>query len=71
MDVRFLPGTKIELSGEDFFNIEHILDSVFMAGGLSLSQVSYLTGLAPHMVQNWVKRKFVSHPVEKRYSKKI
>lgn len=34
-----------------------------------LSQVSQLTGLEPHVIQNWVKRGFVSPPRNKRYSR--
>lgn len=40
-----------------------------MAGGLVLSQVCTITGLESHTVQNWVKRKFVSPPKDKKYSK--
>lgn len=37
------------------------------AGGLTLSQVCSLTGLEPSTIQNWVKRGYVAHPVEKKY----
>lgn len=33
--------------------------------GLTLGQVSALTGLEYSTVQNWVKRGFVAHPVQK------
>ena len=33
-----------------------------------MSQVCNITGLETHTVQNWVKRKFVSAPVDKKYS---
>ena len=32
-----------------------------------LSQVSAVTGLEPHTVQNWVKRGFLVPPIKKRY----
>ena len=32
-----------------------------------LSQVSAITGLEPYDVQNWVKRKLLTPPVQKRY----
>lgn len=35
-----------------------------------LSQVSQLTGLEPHVIQNWVKRGFVSPPERKKYSRR-
>ena len=39
-----------------------------LAGGMVLGQIASLTGLEPHTVQNWVKRGFLSNPVNKRYS---
>lgn len=62
-----LPGTTLETnwSGPDPLAV---LDAIFAAGGLVLSQVSRLTGLEPHTVQNWVKRGFCSSPVAKQYS---
>ena len=41
---------------------------MFLAGGIVRSQVSAVTGLESHMIQNWVKRGFLSNPVNKRYS---
>ena len=35
--------------------------------GLTLSQVCSITGLEASTIQNWVKRKFVPRPVEKKY----
>lgn len=35
--------------------------------GLSMSQVCGITGLESSTVQNWVKRGFVPHPVNKKY----
>ncbi len=35
--------------------------------GLTLGQVCAITGLEASTIQNWVKRKFVPHPVEKKY----
>ena len=63
----YLPGTTLETDW-DSPNPLNVLDAVFSAGGLVLSQVSRLTGLEPHTVQNWVKRGFCSSPVAKRYS---
>ena len=37
------------------------------ADGLTLRQVCSITGLEPSTVQNWIRRGFVAHPVEKKY----
>ena len=37
---------------------------MFLAGGLTLSQVCQISGLEPYTVQNWVKRGFLSNPTE-------
>lgn len=68
--IRTLPGTTVEtdLSRDDA--AEALLSPLFLAGGLMLSQVAQLTGLEPYVIQNWVKRGFVSPPVNKRYSKR-
>lgn len=62
-----LPGTLIET---DMKNCDSVLTAIFSAGGLVLSQVCKLTGLEPYTVQNWVKRGFVSSPLNKKYSRK-
>ena len=63
-----LPGTTIE-AGISAESVKQMLDNLFMADGLMLSQVSRLTGLEPHAIQNWVKRGFLPPPVNKMYSK--
>ena len=40
---------------------------MFLAGGLTLSQVAAVSGLEPYTVQNWVKRGFLPPPRNKRY----
>lgn len=65
----YLPGTTLEADWDSEQPLA-VLDAVFAAGGLMLSQVSRLTGLEPHTVQNWVKRGFCSSPVGKLYSKR-
>lgn len=45
------------------------LDTLFLSGGLVLSQVTRLTGLAGHEVQNWVSRKFLPPPVHRTYNR--
>lgn len=62
-----LPGTKIEA---DFSQAESILNAMFMVDGLVLSQISVTIGVELHTVQNWVKRKYISPPKNKKYSKR-
>lgn len=64
--MKLLPGTTLELT---LTNSEQWLNSLFSTGGLVLSQICTITGLEGHMVQNWVKRKFVTPPIDKKYSK--
>ncbi|MBQ8683929.1 MAG: DUF1836 domain-containing protein [Clostridia bacterium] len=64
-----LPGTNIEVSTLKAGTSRTLFDGLFAAGGISLSQVAVMTGLEPHVIQNWVKRGFVSSPVRRQYSK--
>ena len=63
-----IPGTVITAQQEDAALIEQKFRAIFLAGGMVLSQVSRLTGLEPYTIQNWVKRGFLTGPVNKRYS---
>lgn len=63
-----IPGTTLQRSREDAAKIEETFQSLFLAGGLSLSQVSAITGIEPHTVQNWVKRRFLPPPQGKKYN---
>ena len=65
-----LPGTNIEVRELSYEAVEDLFNSIFLTGGLVLSQVSGMTDCAPHMIQNWVKRGFVSPPVNKKYTKR-
>ena len=62
-----IPGTTLEDRREQADNIESLFTSLFLAGGLTLSQVASVTGLETHTIQNWVKRGFLSPPRGKRY----
>ena len=64
-----LPGTTIEVSAVTKGISRTLFGGIFAAGGITLSQVSVMTGLEPYDVQNWVKRGFVSSPVGRVYSK--
>jgi len=63
-----IPGTVLELPRQEAADLKERFSALFLAGGLSLSQVTGITGLEPYTVQNWVKRGFLSPPVNKRYS---
>ena len=62
-----LPGTTIAVDWNRPEEAETLLNSLFLAGGLMLSQVASLTGLEPYVIQNWVRRGFVAPPERKRY----
>ncbi len=62
------PGTTIESSSLEQGSSRRLFDGIFAAGGITLSQVSVMTGLEPYLIQNWVKRGFVSSPVKRMYS---
>ncbi len=64
-----LPGTTIEVSKVTRGISRTMFDGIFAAGGITLSQVSVVTGLEPYLIQNWVKRGFVSPPQKRQYSK--
>lgn len=62
-----IPGTLLEDRRDNADRIENLFTSMFLAGGLTLSQVASVTGLETHTIQNWVKRGFLSPPRGKRY----
>ena len=63
-----LPGTVIELDRNEVNQVSKLFETMFLTGGMTLSQVCSLTGLEAYMVQNWVKRGFLTSPSHKRYN---
>lgn len=63
-----IPGTVLQMPRQEAEHIAEQFSSLFLAGGIVLSQVSGITGLEPYTVQNWVKRGFLTPPEKKRYS---
>jgi len=63
-----VPGTVIQIPRKDAEHIEDVFASMFLGGGIVLSQESGTTGLEPYAVQNWVKRGFLVPPERKRYT---
>lgn len=68
---RKIPGTTLNFDerarDEAFELIEPVLEAT---GGLTLSQLSKLTGLEGSTIQNWIKRGWVSVTHGKKYSEK-
>ncbi len=67
---KVLPGTTIEVDLRRPDAADAVLSPLFLTGGLMLSQVSQLTGLEPYVIQNWVKRGYLSPPQRKKYSRR-
>ena len=63
-----IPGTTLEAQRSNADRTENLFQSMFLAGGLTLSQVARITGLENHTIQNWVKRGFLPSPQNKRYN---
>ena len=63
-----IPGTTLTARREDAGYIDKQLEAMFLGGGISLGQAAHITGLEPYAIQNWVKRGFLTSPVQKKYS---
>ena len=63
-----IPGTVLTASRAEADHIEEQFHAMFLPGGMVLSQVSGITGLESYIIQNWVKRGFLSPPVGKKYN---
>ena len=62
-----IPGTILQAPRIDAVHISHQFGSMFLGGGIVLSQVAAVTGLESYRIQNWVKRGFLRPPAQKRY----
>ena len=63
-----IPGTTLEGLRSNADRTDSLFQSMLLAGGLTLSQVSRITGLENHTIQIWVKRGFLPPPQNKRYN---
>ena len=63
-----IPGTTLTAQRDAADTVEGLFAPLFLAGGLTLSQVASITGLEPYTIQNWVKRGFLPPPQGKRYN---
>ncbi len=66
-----VPGTTLDFSPAARENAFSLISPVLDAtGGLTLSQLSKLTGLEGTTIQNWIKRGWVSSTRGKKYSER-
>jgi len=65
-----LPGTVLAIESTEAERVEELFSSMFLGGNMALSQVVNITGLEPHVVQNWVKRGYLTPPEKKRYTQR-
>ena len=65
---RLIPGTTIKYTEQARNSAFSLISPVLEAtGGLTLSQLSKLTGLEGSTIQNWIKRGWVSSTKGKKY----
>jgi len=68
---RLIPGTALKYSEQARNSAFEVVRPVLEAtGGLTLSQLSKLTGLEGSTIQNWIKRGWVASTHGKKYSQK-
>ena len=60
-----IPGTVLTIPERDGALAEAQFRAMFLPGGILLSQVSAITGLDGYIIQNWVKRGFLTKPENK------
>ncbi len=65
-----LPGTVLSVDADRPQAAEEVFSSLFLAGGLVLSQVTQVTGLEPYTIQNWVRRGFLAPPKQRKYTRR-
>ena len=63
-----IPGTTLTAQREDMDGFCGQLQAMFLGGGIAMSQVTSITGLDAYLIQNWVKRGYLSKPEQKRYT---
>ena len=63
---QYIPGTTLEYR-KDAGMFSALLPLIRATNGLTLSQVCAITSLEPSTIQNWVKRKYVASPQNKKY----
>ncbi len=67
---KVLPGSVLGYDAGYPQAAETLLGALFAGGNLMLSQVSNISGLESHVIQNWVARGYLPPPENKRYSRR-
>ena len=68
---RLIPATTIKFSEDARNSAFSVISPILEAtGGLTLSQLSKLTGLEGSTIQNWIKRGWIASTKGKKYSEK-
>jgi len=68
---KMIPGTTLKFSEQARDSAFSLIAPVLEAtGGLTLSQLSKLTGLEGSTIQNWIKRGWISSTQGKKYAEK-
>lgn len=71
MQIKTFPGTEIPFNPTLSKNSFLVISSLCaVTGGITLSQLTEMTGLEGTTVQNWVKRGWVSKTVGKKYNER-
>lgn len=66
-----LPGTALDFDAKAESDAFSVIEPILAAtGGLTLSQLSTLTGIEGSTIQNWIKRGWVSSTVGKKYTER-
>ena len=63
-----IPGTTLTASRGEMDTFCNQLRAMFLGGGIAMSQVTSITGLDAYLIQNWIKRGYLSKPEQKRYT---
>lgn len=63
--VKIVPGTATYY--ENVKGFDDYKKMIEIGNGISLNQICNITNLEPHMIQNWVKRGYIPHPINKKY----
>lgn len=63
-----IPGTVLQTERSQAEGVDGMFHAMYLAGDMALGQAAGISGLEPYIIQNWVKRGFLSPPRAKRYS---
>ena len=63
-----IPGTVLTGQRSEVEHSIRRIEGMFLGGGMIRSQLSSVSGVEAHDIQNWVKRGFLPSPAKKRYS---